>query len=461
MHLPIRTSMSVLRAMTLICGVLVFGGCASSPVSTTDTLVILHTNDFHGHIAQSDESLGAARIAAFFDEMRKQHEHVLVVDAGDAISGTPVSTLFSGLPVFEVMNRMGYDLGLLGNHEFDHGYRQIQKFREVADYPLLSANARGPNGQLLGDAPYAIIKRGDLDIGVIGVVTETTPNLITPLGNQNLSFDSVENTLRELVSELRPRVDVLVVLSHAGHQKELELASAVSGIDVIVGGHSHSKVDEPVQVNNTLVVQAHEYGKAVGVLELQIQRVAEGLDQAQTRVSLQRGYLAAADAVPVVAADSEVAQLVANWEARVSDQVDVELAQSESLIVPGQLRMWMEQVIREHTGAELAYYNRGGVRDAIRAGPVTIRSIWKVEPFGNSIVTLALNGSQVRQLLAGNRDEAGIELDDQKTYRVATNSFVGAHAVRTFGQGVALQDTGVLVRDALIQSIKSGGLPGQ
>ena len=123
--------------------------------------------------------------------------------------------------------------------------------------------------------------------------------------------------------------------------------------------------------------------------------------------------------------------------------------------------MWMEQVIREHTGAELAYYNRGGVRDAIRAGPVTIRSIWKVEPFGNSIVTLRLSGSQVRQLLADNRDEAGIQLDDEKIYQLATNSFVGAHAVRTFGEEIVLQDTGVLVRDALIQRVKSGGLPGQ
>ena len=155
--------------------------------------------------------------------------------------------------------------------------------------------------------------------------------------------------MRELVSDLRPRVDVLIVLSHAGHEQELALARAVAGIDVIVGGHSHTKVDEPVRVNNTLVVQAHEYGKAVGVLELQIQRVGQEADQEQTVVSLQRGYLAHADSVPAVSEDTEVAQLVASWEAKVSEQVDVELAQSSTLIVPGQLRMWMEQVIREHT----------------------------------------------------------------------------------------------------------------
>jgi 2',3'-cyclic-nucleotide 2'-phosphodiesterase (5'-nucleotidase family) len=121
----------------------------------------------------------------------------------------------------------------------------------------------------------------------------------------------------------------------------------------------------------------------------------------------------------------------------------------------------MEQVLREYTGADLAYYNRGGVRDAIRPGPVTVRTLWNIEPFGNSVVTLKVTGAQVRSILATNGDDAGIELEDSRTYLFATNNFVGAHVRRTLGASVNLQDSGVLVRDILIEAIKTGGLPGQ
>ena len=260
---------------------LLLAGCVGSLSSTAEaskevrdatpkSLVILHTNDFHGHIAAESESAGAARIAAFFASQRLQHDAVLVLDAGDAISGTPVSTLFSGEPIFEVMNVMGYDAGLIGNHEFDHGFRQIEKFRKASDHPLLASTAFAPDGSLVGDAPSVVLERGGLRIGIIGVLTETTPNMITPLGNEGTRFAEVESSLRSQVGKLRDKVDVLVVLSHTGHKRELELAAAIAGIDVIVGGHSHSKVEEPVLVGSTIVAQAHEYGKAVGVLELDV-----------------------------------------------------------------------------------------------------------------------------------------------------------------------------------------------
>ena len=429
--------------------------CQSSTpeeLSRSTSLVIVHTNDFHGHIAEADESAGAARIAQFFTRMRDQHENVLVLDAGDAISGTPVSTLFSGEPIFEVMNSMGYDLGLLGNHEFDHGWRQIEKFRAAVDFPLLGANARGPGGELLADLPYQIVTRGELKIGVIGVLTESTPSMITPLGNEGVTFGEARATLLELVPVLRPQVDVLVVLSHIGHVKEQALAASVPGIDVIVGGHSHTRISDPVQIGNTVVVQAYEYGKAVGVVELE---VATNNDAG---VSLKQGYLV--DASAMLDADPEVASIVSEWEAKVSAQVDFEIAQADRLIAPDELRGWMEWVIREHTGADISYYNRGGVRDAIRPGPVTARTIWNLEPFGNSVVTVRLTGAQVLSLLAINGDEAGIELDHNKIYVLATNSFIGAHARKTFGESVELQDAGVLVRDVLIDAIKQNGLPG-
>lgn len=455
----------ILRAVTagVFCALLY--GCVLSPEAgnsrdTSDrtaretarerTLVILHTNDFHGHIAASNESAGAARIAAYFAEQRATHDNVLVVDAGDAISGTPVSTLFSGVPIYEVMSEMNYDIGLLGNHEFDHGWRQIARFRNAADFPLLAATARGPDGELLGDMPSIIVERGDLKIGVIGVLTDRTPLMITPSGNEGTTFANVAETLREQIADLHPKVDLLVVLSHTGHEQELHLAATVADIDVIVGGHSHTRVNKPVRVGDTLVVQAHEYGKAVGRLELAV--------GSNGTVTLRDGGLVLAADLP--AANPQVAAVVDRWEAEVAAKVDFEIAVAERDISPAELRNWMEQVLRERTGAELAYYNRGGVRDGIRAGLVTARSLWNVEPFGNGLVTLELTGAQVAKLLVENGDSAGLELVVDKTYVVATNSFVGAHAQRLFGAGTNLQDFGLLVRDIFIETIQQDGLPG-
>ncbi len=168
-------------------------GLALISVTGSDTLqaqelVIVHTNDFHGHIQETKKYAGAARIAAEVKAIRQQNESVIFLDAGDAISGTPVSSMFEGEPIFEVMNTMGYDVGLLGNHEFDHGYRKIERFRDLVDHPLLTANAYGPDGALLGDAPYVILDVAGISVGVIGLVTQDAPIHFSPVGNEGLTF---------------------------------------------------------------------------------------------------------------------------------------------------------------------------------------------------------------------------------------------------------------------------------
>ncbi len=412
------------------------------------SLLILHTNDFHGHISASEHGAGAARIAAHIKQTRASRHDVLVLDAGDAISGTPVSTLFKGVPVFEVMSAMGYDFGLLGNHEFDHGWRHVAELRRAATFPLLGATAHGPDGTLLADAPWAIVERGDVRVAVIGVLTARTPAMIVPTGNEGLRFDEPETVLRRLVPELRRQADLVVVLSHTGHPEELELARSVPGIDVIVGGHSHTALDTPVQVGETWVVQAHEYGKAVGYLELRISGDA---------VELVDGGLLRAAELPD--ADAGVARLVARWEQQVSAKVDFRIAAARRTIYPDELKNWMEQVLRRRTGADIGYYNRGGVRDAIRRGDVTARDVWTVEPFGNTVVTMLLTGTQIHAMLQRSSDTITQRVRAEKTYRVATNSYIGDHMVQRFGPSIELRDTGVLVRDVLIDAIRDGDLP--
>src|SRR5262249_30233363 len=155
------------------------------------------------------------------------------------ISGTPVSTVFKGEPVFEVMTLMGYDAAALGNHEWDHGWRQIARFRDIASFPLLNANAADPDGRPLGDEPWHVFDVGGCRVGVIGLVTDELPTRTT---KDNWSTCRVESPLaaaKRLVPIVRRKCDVVVLLTHVGVEVDAAIAGAVPGIDLVVGGHSH------------------------------------------------------------------------------------------------------------------------------------------------------------------------------------------------------------------------------
>lgn len=414
-------------------------------------LVVIHTNDFHGHIKEEGDYAGAARIAALVKETRASNERVLVLDAGDAISGTPVSTMFEGLPIFEVLNMVGYDAGAVGNHEFDHGHARIEKFREVANYPLLSSNAFAPHGDLIGDAPALIKEIGGIRVAIIGLITDYTPNMITPTGNEGLAFAPPMYSLASVVRAMRPHVDLVVVVSHVGHEEEVDLARTVPGIDLIVGGHSHTKVEVPVRVGDTYVVQANYYGTHVGFLEMMVDTETGGI------ASLDGGLIAAAD---LPAGDPAVKAKVAEWEARVAELVDRQIAISDRTWSKAALRPRLEEILAEATETEFGFYNMGGVRDTIYEGEITARHIWNIEPFGNTLVTMTTDGATLKQILQMDREthHRVPEIMDDRIYTVGTNSFVGAQAQRRFPGKVAVSDKGVLVRDVLIDYIEDNGV---
>lgn len=415
-------------------------------------LVIVHTNDFHGRIAQEENYAGAARIAAFVTQTRAANEGVLVLNAGDSISGTPVSTMFKGAPIFEVLNHVGYDASALGNHEFDHGYERIAKFRDIANFPLLSANAFAPNGDLIADAPMLIKEVNGIRVAIIGLITDYTPNMITPTGNENISFAPPMYTLASMVRAVRPQADLVIVLSHVGHREDMQLAKTVPGIDLIVGGHSHTRVTEPLKAGNSYVVQAGSYGSHVGYLELNV-------DTSTDRIASIQGRLIPAAELP--AADPEVQAIVAAWEAKVAELVDVPIAISKKTYTRAELRPVLEQILASATDTAFGFYNMGGIRDIINQGTITARHIWNIEPFGNSLATVTTDGATLKQILTmDNEQHSRVDsIDDNSTYTVGTNSFVAAQAKRAHPDNVTVSDKGILVRDVLIDYITENGLP--
>ena len=254
-----------------------------------NTWSILHTNDFHSrflpfpsnHRRYSNQG-GIARLTDLVGKIKQQHEHVTLFDSGDVFQGTPYFNVFKGHPELQWMQRMGYDATTLGNHDFDMGVEHVFALRKQYNTPTLLLNYSFDEGSDHGVIqPYKIIEKGPVRIGVTGVCID----LIGLQGETNRGsfryFDPVEK-LQEQVNFLRKKknCDAVVVLSHLGYQYQSEkiddfkMAQRTEGIDVILGGHTHTFLDEPTVLKNkagkkVIINQAGWAGLKLGHLQFE------------------------------------------------------------------------------------------------------------------------------------------------------------------------------------------------
>src|SRR5579871_2288244 len=161
MPVPFRPLLAMLLAVTSLC-------------AEVRSLTILHVNDLHARISPLENHNGGfAYLTAAIRKERAGCTDCILLSAGDLVQGSPVSTIFHGMPVFEIANLMGFDAATLGNHEFDYGWMQARKFIDIAKYPIVSANIVNANGQLFAPKPYVILTINGLRVAVIGGMTDT------------------------------------------------------------------------------------------------------------------------------------------------------------------------------------------------------------------------------------------------------------------------------------------------
>lgn len=246
-----------------IAGSLPLQALANDPEFTT--LTILHTNDVHSRIepfpmdGSRNQGLGgAARRATLIDQIRKEQKNVLLLDAGDTVQGTPYFNLFGGTLEMDLMNKMGYDAATFGNHEFDNGLEKLADMVRQAKFPFLVSNYDLTSTPLHGlTRPYQIFNKSGLKIGVFGLGIELD-GLVDPLLCQGVKYNYPVAVATEMVNRLRQDLgcDLVICLSHLGYQyrddkvSDKVLAANTSGIDLIIGGHTHTFLSEPEQVKN-------------------------------------------------------------------------------------------------------------------------------------------------------------------------------------------------------------------
>lgn len=414
-----------------------------SPAGGGVALTIVHTNDLHAHLENF------AAVAQVAKDARARNPNTLFLDGGDCITGTVASTVFQGTPVFDVMNSMGYDAGVIGNHEFDHGWRKVHEFTELARHPLLCANAKDPDGKAFGDAPYKILECGGVRVGVIGLLTGDLAAATTAAATKGVVVEAPVAAARRLVPEVRAKADLVVLLTHCGVEVDAALAGSVPGIDLIVGGHSHTRLanELTIEPHGTRVVQAWCYGRQTGVIDLTY-------DGAQRKIATFAWRKVATEGKGAPAGDPAVQKAVDAWEGKLR-AYDEAIGRTAADLSKAALRPMIERIYRETLGADIGYQNLRGIRDVVNKGDIRMRDVFSVLPFENTLWRVRVKGAR---LPAYQQRELGARFDPEKEYVIATNSYCADHRDRYFGsKDLPAEDTGLPMRDTVIAWVRKHG----
>lgn len=476
------------------------------PLTAADgnfTLKVLHTNDTHARLEEGKYAgMGFAKIATKVKQVRSENDAVLFLDAGDFIHGQPIATISKGESIISLLDKMGYDAITVGNHEFDYGKSQLQKLMGMTNVPFISANLYKKSFFFFTTRmtkPYIIKEFNGVKVGIFGLTTPESYFKSHPKNVKGVTIKDPAPVAKEMVAELKGKgCSVIIALSHLGMDKETKkewrstyVAETVEGIDLIVDGHSHDKLPQGLKVKNTLIVQAHEYDKVLGMVDIKIEngKVA----------GVSASYFTKDDAKNT-AKDPEInafIEKVAAQNKKITSEVigksDIELVGEKPKVRTGETNLGnlITDAILWKTGADCVITNGGGIRTSIDKGDITMGEVISVLPFGNVVVVKELTGAQLKAALehgvadypnvagkfphiagmtftldataaAGERVKdlkiGGKALNMSKKYKVATNDFLAAggdgYAVLKNAPEVELYSN---MDEILIEYIKDNG----
>lgn len=398
------------------------------PNTDSFPMTILHTNDTHANLDSTSSPDNILRRVTAIKEAKKASVNPIVVDAGDVFSGTLYFNKYEGLADLEFMNLAGYDAMTFGNHEFDLGSQPLANFISKADFPFVAANVDFSKDEILngyftneigepgenGHIYPAVIKEVDGErISLFGLTTEDTAKISSP---GDVAFDDAIEKAKATVALLEAQgINKIIVLSHLGYDVDLSLAKQVEGIDIIVGGHSHTKLNKPV-VDDThsapkLIVQTGEKGQFLGRLAVEFDSsgVLTAWDGNLISVDAQypgNSYIIPGDEEAEAILNTQYKPGVVELKQTVVGQTNVELnglradvrtkeTNLGNLIADGML----DAAKAAGTDAVIALQNGGGIRTSISSGPITQGQVLEVLPFGNDLVTLSVTGQEIRDAL--------------------------------------------------------------
>jgi 5'-nucleotidase / UDP-sugar diphosphatase len=384
------------------------------PASAQTTLTILHSSEHHGTVEPIAHGPyegfgGVARRATLIREIRKEASHVLLVDSGDLLLGSAMSTVFRGEADISAMNLMNYDALGLGNHDFDFGLDHLQALRKAATFPFLCTNVVPRKPDVC--QRYAIKSVGPLRVALIGLIGKKNFSAsFSRIVAREVDYRDPIEAARAVVEEIREQVEVLIAVTHEDTEEDLALAKAVPGLDVIIGGHTAGfdglipPGDSRPQTgrldvfgSGPVFVKTHRQGRTLGRLDLLYHDKTIMVAEAR---NLEVG--------PKITPDADQTGLIANYVRRLGEKINSIVGQAANdLVGDSELMRTREtnlgnlltDLARREAGTEIALVNAGSVRGGIRAGPVSFRRILEALPFDSTLTSFKLTGLALQEAL--------------------------------------------------------------
>lgn len=348
-------------------------------------IVILSVNDMHASIDQFP------KFASMVDSLRAVYPDLLLFSAGDNRTGNPVNDQYDPVnyPMIELMNRLGFDLCTVGNHEWDANIGALHDDVERAKFPFLCANVTIPNDVDLDFEPFEIFESQGVKMAVIGLI-EVRHDDIPGTHPDNVAKVSFKrpNIVLPQYKYLRDENDVVILLSHCGFEDDMELAQANPWLDAIIGGHSHTLIDHPSQTNGVLITQSGSHLKYATLVKLKVK---------DHKVVNKEAVVLNVNGVRKE--KPEIKQLVNEFNK--APQLNRALAVAKTKFEnPEEVGCMMTDAIREISGADFAFQNTGGVRiNYLNKGPITVKDVYSIDPFNNDVVVYKMTGAQVKKFI--------------------------------------------------------------
>ncbi len=483
-------STALRAALAVSLGLLATGAPAQDGDGDAD-LLILHINDFHGQVrprrlpARGDrEARWIGGFAALAEHTRRRRaafgKTVWVTNGGDWFQGTPEGNHDRGVAAMQTLERLGLTASVVGNHEYDFGERSLIALIEALRHPVLGANVleRGSERVRPYVRPYTVrtvTGAGGVPvrIAIVGLVTEDTPQVATgPFGSA--VFETETATLERLWPQLMRDAEHVVLLTHSGLRRDIELAQRFPGIRLILGGHSHTLLRRAVVEGDTTIVQSGS--RAGAVTEVEVRLTVDRFECAATTLVELDGAIEP-DTDTRAHLDRTFGHLAEHWDTPIGEVAGAADRRWSGGSTPA--GSYVAGLIRAASDADVGLTNKGGLRSTLVPGAITRRDVFELLPFDNSVVTFELSGTQLRRVLAQSLEQrrrpleidgatytyriedgtrqlrdvlvGGRPLDLERNYRVATNSFLagGGDGQTAFAEQEPVGRTEQFLRDLM------------
>lgn len=485
-----------------VVSIVLFSSCAQQ----SHQITLLHHNDFHAANTPFTAKLdsmkfdikGIAGLKGLASAVQDTSSPSMWLFAGDEFTGTPISSMTQGASQIQILQRLGIDIAVIGNHEFDYGTSRAQAYCDSIGVPVLGgANLVNPDGTPFTTEFYDT-NIGDVPVRVIGLVP---PNLYALTGDKATGHLEVLD-LAESVRKFLPSSDRLTIaLTHVGLSNDIELAQKVPEIDVIIGGHQHAILEKPIVVNSEGVLEDDDiYGDGTGRIPgvLVTQAGQRGMFLGVLSLTVKNGDVIAASGQLLMndgtkaEPDPKIQEIVDRLENKFTKSLADTIATLSADLTrkpwgeESDLGRWITDIYRISTNSEIAFHNPGGIRRNLEAGPLTKRDIWEVNPFGNTLVQFDATGEELSRIFAHivkmsnepllfsgatvsvNKNDFAVSdlrvgggaVDPTKTYKVVTNSYIFGHFDNYFGFDLDDRwyfDTGFVDRELLIEAALKAG----